>query len=342
VPRLRTVPEDFRVEEIPLYSPSGAGEHTWVEVEKRGRDTAEVAAELAAHAGADPALVGWAGRKDRDAVARQWLSVPTLDPSRAAGLAGEGWRALQARRHRERLRVGELAGNRFVLVVRELTPPQVAAARERLAELARRGMPNRFGGQRFGRGGDNAALGARLLRGESVPGGRRQQRLYLSALQATVFNHVLASRPLPPDQLLDGDLALVHTTGALLPFAAGDAALTERAARFEVSPTGPLPGHKMRAPRGPARALERAACERLGVPWVAELPRLRGHLLPGGRRPLRAQVTEASATPLDDGALELRFRLPPGSYATVLAAELFPEGLDEGAPGGVMPGGEEP
>jgi tRNA pseudouridine13 synthase len=135
-----------------------------------------------------------------------------------------------------------------------------------------------------------------------------------------------------PDLFLDGDLALVHASGALLVWSEGNEELTARAARFEVSPTGPIVGHKMRLPRGAARALEREACAALGVPWVTELPRMQAHLLPGGRRPLRVGLTEASATPLD-GALELRFRLPPGSYATVLAEELFPGGVEEGGGG---------
>ena len=330
MPRLRATPEDFLVEELPLYAPSGRGGHVWVEVEKRGRDTAEVAAELAAAAGIETDRVGWAGRKDRDAVARQWLSLPGLDPARAAALSGSGWRVLQAHAHDERLRAGELVGNRFALVVREVTAAQADAATARLAELSTRGLPNRFGAQRFGRAGENVALGARVLRGEPVPGGRRQQRLYLSALQSAVFNEVMRVRPAPPDGFLDGDLALVHASGALLTYAAGDGALEERAGRFEVSPTGPIVGHKMRLPRGEARALERAACAALDVPWVTELPRLRGHLVPGGRRPLRVPVSEAGVTALAGGALELRFRLPPGSYATVLVEELFPEGVVEG------------
>lgn len=332
MPRIRATPEDFLVEELPLYAPSGRGEHVWVEVEKRGRDTAEVADELASAAGVDRDRVGWAGRKDRVAVARQWLSFPGLDPARAAVLAGPGWRVLQAHAHDERLRVGELLGNRFALVVREVSEEQAAAATARLAELAARGLPNRFGAQRFGRAGGNLALGARVLRGDPVPGGRRQQRLYLSALQSAVFNEVMRTRPVPPHAFLDGDLALVHASGALLTYAPGDEALEERAGRFEVSPTGPIVGHKMRLPRGAARALERAACAALDVPWVTELPRLRGHLVPGGRRPLRVPVSGASATTLEGGALDLRFRLPPGSYATVLAEELFPEGIVEGPP----------
>jgi len=325
VPRLKETPEDFLVEELPLYAPSGAGEHTWVEVEKRLRTTDEVAAELAAAAGTDSDRVGWAGRKDREAVARQWLSVPGVPPERAAGFAGEGWRVLRAAAHHERLRMGELTGNRFHLRVRDVDDGAAAAAATRLAELARHGLPNHFGDQRFGQDGGNPERGARLLRGEAVQGGRRQRGLYLSALQSALFNEVLRARPAPPHVILPGDLALVHASGALLVagspvFPAG--AWVERAARFEVSPTGPLVGHKMRVPRGEALARERAAAERLGVPWVHELPHLRGHLLSGGRRPLRVAVAEASATHAAD-TLELTFVLPPGSYATVLVAELF-------------------
>src|SRR6185503_18275513 len=126
----------------------------------------------------------------------------------------------------------------------------------------------------------------------------------------------------------------VHASGALQ--LAGSPALppsawAERAARFELSPTGPLIGHKMRAPRGEALARERASAERWGVPWVPALPRLRGHLLPGGRRPLRVPVTEVAHRRLDGDALELAFVLPPGAYATVLVTELF--GRETSTPG---------
>jgi tRNA pseudouridine13 synthase len=76
-------PEDFVVDEIPLYPPSGEGEHTFVRVEKRLRNTEGVRRELARLAGVRPAEVGYAGRKDRVAIARQWFSVPRLDPERA-------------------------------------------------------------------------------------------------------------------------------------------------------------------------------------------------------------------------------------------------------------------
>jgi tRNA pseudouridine13 synthase len=331
MPVLKATPEDFRVEELPLYAPAGQGDHTWVEVEKRLRTTDEVAAELAAAAGVDAGRVGWAGRKDRAAVATQWLSLPGLPPARARELAGDGWRVLQAAAHGERLRMGELRGNRFTLVVREVGAAAHAGALALLAEIAAHGLANRYGAQRYGATGENPRLGGRLLRGEPVPGGRRLQRLYLSALQAAIFDDALRARPAAPHCVLAGDLVLIASSGALLHAPAlGDEAelapLQARVDTFAASPTGPILGHKMRAPTGETLRREREAAARWGVPWAPALPRLRGHLLPGGRRALRILVSELEHRhDAAAGTLELRFVLPPGSYATVLVEELFPE-----------------
>jgi tRNA pseudouridine13 synthase len=320
VARLRSVPEDFRVEEIPLYHPTGAGDHTFVNVEKRLRTTEDVARALARIAGARARDVGYAGRKDRVAVATQWFSVPGLDPARARDIDLPGVKVLEAVRHPHKLRTGQLRGNRFHIVVRDLDDPACASAVRRLERLCRLGMPNRFGVQRFGRGGENVERAQRLLRGEGAPADRRAQRFLLSALQAAVFNAVLAARETPLDALEQGEIAMVHASGGC--FVVEDLAReAPRAAAFEISATGPIFGTRVLEPRGEAAVRERAANERLGViPGNLKLPR--GIRLRGARRPLRVRPEEARAEPIG-GGLELRFSLPPGSYATVLLEELL-------------------
>jgi hypothetical protein len=333
VARLKATPEDFVVEEVPLYSPSGAGDHTWVEVEKRLRTTEEVAAELARAAGTDAGRVGWAGRKDREAVARQWLSVPGLPAAQAARLEGDGWRVLRAAAHGERLRAGELAGNRFRLVVREVGAAAASLAAVRLADLLRHGMPNYFGDQRFGDDGANVERGARLLRGEAIDGGRRRQRLYLSALQSAVFNEVLRTRPVPPHVVLDGDLALVAADGGAAPRRLPFASLARgRRARGAVraqrdrphgraqDASASRPAARARArSRGPAgRALDlRPAAAREGPArrrtTIAASPRDRGDPPPRGRR-LRA-LLRAAAGQLRDRARRRAVRPGIGSAA---------------------------
>src|SRR5262249_45568217 len=140
--RIRTTPEDFRVDEQPLYPASGAGAHTFVRVEKRLRTTEAVARDLARAAGGRAPDVGCAGRKDRVAIATQWISVPSLDPDAALALELPGARVLEAVRHPHKLRTGHLRGNRFAIRLRGGDAVVRERARERCAEIARRGVPN--------------------------------------------------------------------------------------------------------------------------------------------------------------------------------------------------------
>lgn len=312
-------PEDFRVEELPLYPPGGEGGHTFVRVEKRLRTTEEVARELARAAGVKPGDVGFAGRKDRMSISSQWFSVPGLAPETAVALELQDARVLEAAAHPHKLRTGHLAANRFTLVVRDAEPATLAAAPQRLARLVESGMPNRFGGQRFGRHGDNAEQGRRVLSGEARVRDRRRARFLVSALQAEVFNAVLAER-LPDLVTLEaGDVAVVHESGGQ--FVVEDLeAEAPRAAAFEISATGPIFGVKVISAAGAVAEREERIALACGVPENLQPPR--GIRMRGARRSLRVRPRDAEARAAD-GALHLQFTLPPGSFATVLVEELL-------------------
>lgn len=333
-PRIRECPEDFIVDELPLYPCCGEGEHTFVRVEKRLRTTEQVARMLAREAGVRPRDVGYAGRKDRNAVARQWFSVPGFEPARALDLDLPGLRVLEASRHRNKLRTGHLAGNRFAIRVRGVSPPLDLRALERCASLDSAGMPNRFGDQRFGRDGGNVGLAQALLRGERVPEARdrRTQRFMLSALQSAVFNEVLAGRPIGVDTLEAGDVAMLHESGGM--FVVEDCAQEAcRAAVFEISPTGPIFGTHMLSAEGEPGRRERAVFDRWGVgDGRIQLPR--GIRLRGSRRPLRVRPVDLCLEAEPGDAVRVEVTLPPGSYVTVLLEELF-GGLDQVPPSAV-------
>jgi len=319
-PRIRVEPEDFVVDEIPMYPPSGAGEHTFVRVEKRLRTTEEVARMLSRAAGVRPRDVGYAGRKDRIAVTRQWFSVPGLEPEVALALDLPGARVLEAVPHRHKLRTGQLRGNRFELRVRDVTPAHFEFAQRAAQEIKRVGMPNRYGEQRFGREGDNAERGRAVLRGEGRGSDRRAARFLVSALQSEVFNRVLAERPIPLDQFEVGDVAVVTASGGL--FHVEDVAVDNaRAATFEISPTGPIFGTDEPEPTGRPGEREAAARAALGVPDRASLRPPRGIRLSGSRRPLRVMPGDLEMQ-LDGDVLLLRFELSRGAFATVLIEEL--------------------
>lgn len=327
--RMRSVPEDFFVEELPAFEPSGAGEHLLLTVEKRGMNTAFVARHLAQWAQVPESAVGYAGLKDRHALTRQRFSVQI--PGRAApdvasleisgGDTGESLRVLEQHRHARKLPRGALAGNRFVLRLRDVEGDRDAIA-QRLQAIAAQGVPNYFGEQRFGRGGDNIARALEMFRGRRV---RREQRsVLLSAARSALFNRVLAARVADGswDHGLEGEVWMLDGSRSVFGPQPLDAELERRLAAFDIHPTGPLWG------RGALRSEAAAAQLELAALDDATAAALRAGLEAAGlaqeRRALRLRPAGLDWKWSAADVLELRFELPPGTYATAVLAELGP------------------
>jgi tRNA pseudouridine13 synthase len=321
--RVKASPEDFRVDEQPAYAPSGTGPHLWLHVEKRDRTTRDVVRALARALGVAERDAGYAGLKDRAAVTTQWLSFPCGRDPDAASLGGDGYRILAASRHANKLRPGHLRGNRFSVAVRG---GDIARAQACAAALAERGLPNFFGAQRFGAAGRNAEIGRALLLGRLDDAEVRRaardrflRRLVISAWQAGAFNRWLAER------MRDGLFAAAIAGDALKKLATGgvftceDPAVdTARVLAFEVSPAGPMFGHKLRPAEGLAAEREARLLAEEGVD-LAALARGGGEA-EGTRRAARLPVAVA-LEPEEDG-YRASFELPKGTYATVVLAEL--------------------
>ena len=160
---IRRHPEDFLVEEIPLVAPTGQGEHVIAQIEKRGISTLDALLFLSKAAKVSERQIGYAGLKDARAVTRQYVSFPRIAPERVAALEGPRFRVLSVARHPHGLKIGHLKGNRFTIRIRGVDMERVPAARLALEEIARRGMPNPYGGQRFGTKGDSHLLGRAIL-----------------------------------------------------------------------------------------------------------------------------------------------------------------------------------
>lgn len=158
--------EDFVVEELPLYEPAGDGTHAYFFVEKRGLSTMQAISNLSRALGVRRMDIGYAGMKDARAVTRQWMSLEHVEPARIEALDLPRLRILNVERHRNKLRLGHLVGNRFVIKVRRSQPERLAALQDALAQLVRLGVPNYFGEQRFGARGDTWRCGRAIVRGE--------------------------------------------------------------------------------------------------------------------------------------------------------------------------------
>jgi tRNA pseudouridine13 synthase len=319
--RLKSKPEDFEVEELRAFEASGSGEHAWLEVEKRGANTEWVARELARFAAVPPMAVGFSGLKDRHAVTRQTFTVHLAgrpDPDWSAFVA-EGVRVLSATRHHRKLARGALSGNRFRLVVREVDGDRDAVA-DRVDRIARHGVPNRFGEQRFGIGAGNLAAAAAMFAGRRV--GKAERGRLLSTARSAIFNAVLDARIEAGtwNRGLAGDVFQIDGSGSIFGPDPVDATLEERIAALAVHPTGPLWGWGEPRVAGAVAALEAGIA---ADPALAPLARgLEAAGVAAARRALRVRVTGLCHRWLDARTLELRFELPAGAYATVVAAEI--------------------
>jgi tRNA pseudouridine13 synthase len=164
--RIKERPEDFLVEELPLYEPVGEGEHLYLFVEKSGVSHSELISTVRRHFNVRREAIGFAGMKDKAAVTRQLLSVHLLQDPSAVQLPHQRIKVLWAARHRNKLRRGHLAGNRFSIRIRNVDPLHVPRVLRAVRALERRGVPNYFGFQRFGYRGNNHVLGLLVLRGD--------------------------------------------------------------------------------------------------------------------------------------------------------------------------------
>lgn len=168
---IKTRPEDFFVEELPLYEASGSGTHTYVLIEKKGLGTREALDRIARALNVSRRDIGLAGLKDAHAVARQWISMEHVEPQRVEQVSIPDVQVLRTGRHTNKLKPGHLRGNRFVIRLRKLAlplPQAAGIAQEVLAILNRRGVPNYFGPQRFGNHKDNHLLGKAVVKNDAA------------------------------------------------------------------------------------------------------------------------------------------------------------------------------
>jgi tRNA pseudouridine13 synthase len=160
-------PEDFLVDEQPLYEPSGEGEHLYLGIQRQGMSHSEMLEILCRHYGVNEEAIGFAGMKDKVAVIRQTLSIHL--PGREAPpteLKNDRLAVLWQRRHLNKIRRGHLAGNRFSVRIRKIDPIRSPTIWRGLQTLEREGIPDYYGAQRFGYRCNNHRLGRHLLNGD--------------------------------------------------------------------------------------------------------------------------------------------------------------------------------
>jgi tRNA pseudouridine13 synthase len=332
--------ERFHVEELPLHPATGRGEWLMLRIRKRDLSTWRLLNVVKSATGASDREIGYAGLKDKAATPIQYLTLPARYEKGLQKIRTERIELLESRRTRHPLKMGELRGNRFRILLDGIDAGQGERLLEQARRLARGGIPNYFGYQRFGEDGRAWEQGREIAHsGKRLKGAK--ERLLVAAWQSHLFNGWLRERvrssrivaehepeaaakklgwPLPlvrelrtqpqPFKLLPGELLRPLPKGRL--FNSRNLSRDAEAfARRRLTPTGLLPGSRVWRARGDARHLE--------APWDDE----ELDALPGDRRDAWIWPGELTGS-YDAGkqGLWLEFTLPAGSFATALLEEL--------------------
>lgn len=320
---LKSIPEDFVVKEDLGFELDGEGEHVMVRVEKTGCNTLFVAEQLAKFAKISARAVSYAGLKDRHAVTEQWfcLQMPGKDTPDFSAWQLEGCRVLAVTRQKRKLRIGSLKGNQFEITLRDIT--NADDVEQRLQKVAKLGVPNYFGEQRFGRDGQNLVQARRWANQEITVRERNKRSFYLSAARSAMFNDIASARIAnnTAQCAMLGDALQLTGRGSWFVATAEELdSLQARLQSSELSVTAPLPGDGDLGTQEDALAFEIHCLEQDYQPFMALMKNER---VSPARRAVLVKPQNLQWQWLDSSTVKLDFFLNSGSFATSVVREII-------------------
>ncbi|NOY17585.1 MAG: tRNA pseudouridine(13) synthase TruD [Gammaproteobacteria bacterium] len=318
---LRTTEEDFVVDEELGFSPTGKGEHTFLHIRKRGRNTEDVARALAHYSNVPRKAVSYAGLKDRNAITSQYFSVhlPGKNDPDWQGMADSSLEFLSINRHSKKIRRGALQRNSFRLILREFLGSRELAD-QRLVEIKRNGVPNYFTAQRFGHNANNLYHADEVLVNSRRVRDRFIRNIYFSAARSWLFNLLLAERIHSNtwNKAIQGDSMMLNGSRSCFHIDTVDDEIRKRVDELDISPTGPLWGRGSHMLTAEAADIETSSLSDWHC-WKEGLEKVGQQM---ARRSLRMSVADLSWEWPEEKQLELKFSLSPGCYATAVLREL--------------------
>ncbi|WP_442865650.1 tRNA pseudouridine(13) synthase TruD [Buttiauxella sp. WJP83] len=319
---IKANPEDFVVIEDLGFGPDGEGEHLLLRILKNGCNTRFVADALAKFLKVHAREVSFAGQKDKHAVTEQWFCVrlPGKEMPDMSAFQLEGCQILEYARHKRKLRLGALKGNSFTLVLRDVSDR--AEMEQRLNAILHHGVPNYFGSQRFGLGGNNLHQAVRWAQSNAPIRDRNKRSFYLSAARSAMFNQVVSERLKKPEfnQVIEGDALQLAGRGSWFVATLEELpGLQKRVDDGELLITAPLPGDGPWGTQNAALEFEQQ-CVAGQTDLQSLLVRER---VEAARRAMLLMPKDLTWNWWDDITVELTFWLPAGSFATSVVRELM-------------------
>lgn len=334
----------FIVTEIPLYEFSNEGNHLMLRLTKKNLTTWDAINKISNYTGIPKNEIGYAGLKDKDAYTSQFISIPKDREDTLDGLEIENLKIEKKAYHNNKIRVGHLKGNKFVITLKKVFPNDEAKIKNIISLMKIHGIPNYFGEQRFGRDGENFKEGEEILKGLKKIRDKKKRVFLMNSYQSYMFNKWLNKRielskyinnfeideiaqatnlkkeaikklkkQTVKFKMLEGDILNHYPFGKI--FECED--LEDEVNRFEkkdITITGLLPGKKVTLSSNEAKIIEE---EIYGENITLEK-------LNGARR-FAVIFPEDLETRYnkDEKHLKISFTLPKGSYATVFLDELL-------------------
>ena len=345
-------PEDFVVNERLEVDFTGEGEHLWLHIKKSGINTAYLAKLLSEWADIPLRDVGYSGLKDRQALTTQWFSLrlpkkqkPDSDFAPVDIKEHETVKIIAEHWHNKKLNRGTHNANQFVITLRDIefakdqTLGDKSSVEQHLQTISKTGVPNYFGPQRFGFGGNNIRealnLFARPLKSTSSAkkknkrksAVREQNSMELSAARSLIFNQILAARVQDGswNTGLNGEVFNLNGSGSIFASEHMDETLQARVASGDIHPTAVMWGAGNNKVAGEAAELENTVVQQDAL-LAALATGLEQREVKAQRRALRLPVEDLSWRWADeqDGeqTLVLSFTLTTGSFATSVLASV--------------------
>lgn len=314
--------EDFIVIEELGFDLTGEGEHILVYLEKKDCNTIYVAEQLAKYVGISVKNVSYAGLKDRQAVTQQWFSLhmPGKETPDFSQFDLAGCRILQINRHNKKLKIGALKGNRFKIILRNLSDKQ--AIEPKLNLIKQYGVPNYFGEQRFGREQNNIIQAIKWASGEISVKDRKKRSFYLSAARSAIFNQIVSQRIEQNIQqtVLDGDILQLSKSNSWFVSSSDELPLLQqRLQNGEINITAPMVGDSSLGTASVALEFETSCLKR----WSCFEELFKKERMATIRRSILLRPEQFEWQWISESDIEISFYLPSGCYATSVLRELI-------------------
>ena len=186
--------ERFFVEEVPLYDFTGSGNYLILKIKKTDMSTWKLITVLAKATGLAERDIGYAGLKDKSATTIQYFSLPKqAEKMLNKNLTTERVEILERTLNKAPLKVGHLKGNRFSIILHNVSSADAKFFNTTAKMMQTKGIPNYYGYQRFGEDAKSYLQGKEIAHsGKRLKGSR--EKLMVAAYQSYLFNKWLGSR----------------------------------------------------------------------------------------------------------------------------------------------------